>query len=53
MYQTVNGIPSPIQKSLEKLDYNKIREAQAKDPVCQMIAKGMTQKEALIAYLNK
>ena len=52
-YQIVNGIPRPVSKPLEKVDWNKLREAQANDPHHQNLKAGMSQKESFIKLLSK
>lgn len=48
----VNGIPQPVDTPLEKIDLQRMREIQAADPISQLQAKGLTQKEAMVEYLN-
>lgn len=48
----VNGVPQPVAAPLEKIDLQRMRGIQAADPVCQLQAKGLTQKEALVEYLK-
>ena len=48
----VNGVPQPVETPLEKIDLQRMREIQAADPINQLQAKGLTQKEAMVEYLN-
>lgn len=51
-YQIVNGIPRPIPASLQKVDFNKVREYQKVDPHYQLTALGFSQKQSFILELS-
>ncbi len=51
-YQNVNGIPRPVAASLQKVDFNKVREYQKADPHYQLTALGFSQKQSFILELS-
>ena len=55
VYQIVNGIPTHVQSSLEKIDFNKLREERENDPRNYLTAVlGFSSKEVLLMeFSNK
>lgn len=50
--QEVNGGYQHVATPLEKVDFEKVRKQQAESPMGKFMAQGMTEKEALIAWIN-